>query len=69
MYKISPDGLLSLYRTKTCLFFLASPGVGSGGGGRELSLSACPGWGIDRQGTKKLQILGDMPRADGNSWN
>ena len=30
-------------------------------GGGELSLSACPGWGIDRQVGKKWQIPGGMP--------
>ena len=34
-------------------------------GGGELSLSACPGWGIDRQVRKKLQIPGDMPGGGG----
>ena len=31
--------------------------------GGELSLSACPGWGIDRQVRTKLQIPGGMPRG------
>ena len=30
-------------------------------GGGELSLFACPGWGIDRQVRKKMQIPGGMP--------
>jgi len=30
-------------------------------GGGELSLSACPGVGIDRQERKKLQISGGAP--------
>ena len=31
-------------------------------GGGELSLTACRGWGIDRQVRKKLQIPGGVPR-------
>ena len=30
-------------------------------GGRELPISACPGWGIDLQERKKIQIPGGMP--------
>ena len=36
-------------------------------GGGELSLSACPGWGIDHQMRTKLQIPGGMPRG-GGTW-
>ena len=33
-------------------------------GGGELSISACLGWGIDRQVRTKLQIPGGMPRGE-----
>ena len=44
-------GVLSLFSTKTMYSFFSE----SLGGG-ELSISSCPGVGLDRQETKKMQI-------------
>ena len=54
-------GNLCIVHKTTYLWSMSSPGGG------ELSLSACPGWGIDRQMRTKLQFLGGMP-GGGEAW-